>query len=978
VEVVIITSLAGGTGAGMFLDVAYMVQDVIRSHPTLSNLATKYVSLIAVMPTAFESVESGKTYKKFQQNAYAALLELEHYGTQRTGDDMFLGRMKEAKKDRNRVGFVAPWKPKPHQFIEGQGWEVCYLIDNVNPHRQAVPLTLGETYQMMADYLFLDFEQSAFAIQKRSNRCNLSQWQNDMIGAWVRNSSISDSQGGSLANKDVDVVFATRNGCAFSSFGLSDVSFSRERVYRAAGYLLASRLVLERWLGDEKEWAKSVYQDCVREDFYESPGTPTFEGENLLAHLYHGEKNDWYREALADCGNLQSIPCADGSRQLRAVEGKHRQLLQDAPTPGRARQTLAENAAALMDLTRRLPPLHLRIHDGARRRANLLGVAPTRELLNYYRGTTGAVSKKLTAEDGGDGMRRLEEADTVYFPAKGMSQRIEFPRACATTQKLILGGYRAKAKPFVDKIMAKIREFIGEKDTHRPADLDRYGTLNEYFKKASDQLSELGTRLRQRFEEFSKEQGNDRSQLLSPTTWTEKTYKDQINRRLEASPLVGARQQGSGFSWERFEERFFDQLRKDQPHEFDSNVNTLTSLLDRWFERRQHGPEAIAAIAETLATACRNLLVQIGLDLQEYHDGCVIDLLWIEYSPAERANRLAKFIRASTPYFPMNLHDQAVMTNNYQPTFNNLIGLQQGTIPATSEQNKAALVTQVEGIAQQVEAGTGVLAELVGERSSMVLCREVWGVPLQYYAYLDILHGAYMERGANVDECHINSYECWEDLPDVRAISPKTYEHISGNVETAIFSMMIGTITYRQDGSYIVRVPNRVTRTSMDVHRLGKRISRIIKKVCEEDDIRAYLLSNQDRWERDATPKDWALVYASALWTWEYTRIEYCESTAKDLSPLRNCIASLLKRFERRLGASDEGRQWLSHLACADPEDAAAQAKWTALFDELINQKRILFRPSEAVPLWEVDKTKRDLLQLPPSPTASPPAAPPR
>ena len=150
VEVVIVTSIAGGTGAGMFLDVCYLVKDILREDTTLRKVERTYSTLIAVLPSVYESV-GGKNYTKFQQNGYAALMEMEYYGTSRSGDEMFLGELK--KGNRNRVGFDAPWKDGDDQFIEGQGWEVCYLIDNANPLRRETKLRDDETYEMIADYL---------------------------------------------------------------------------------------------------------------------------------------------------------------------------------------------------------------------------------------------------------------------------------------------------------------------------------------------------------------------------------------------------------------------------------------------------------------------------------------------------------------------------------------------------------------------------------------------------------------------------------------------------------------------------------------------------------------------------------------------------------------------------------------------------------------------------------------------------------
>ncbi len=77
VEIVIVTSMAGGTGAGMFIDISYLVKDIFNTNDRLRNVPSKYISLIAVLPTAWEDQDK-QNYRKFQRNAYASLLELGH------------------------------------------------------------------------------------------------------------------------------------------------------------------------------------------------------------------------------------------------------------------------------------------------------------------------------------------------------------------------------------------------------------------------------------------------------------------------------------------------------------------------------------------------------------------------------------------------------------------------------------------------------------------------------------------------------------------------------------------------------------------------------------------------------------------------------------------------------------------------------------------------------------------------------------
>ena len=824
---------------------------------------------------------------------------------------------------------------------------------------------------MIADYLFLDFQRSDFALRKRSNRCNLSQYQNDMIAVEVRNPSLKEEFGDQY-EKNLDVVYAAKSGCAFSSFGLSEISFSRARVYRAAAYLLASRLVLEHWLGSAGNFQQSQYQEATKTDFYkygEADGKTTFHPETLLRSLYQGDRNNWYEAANADCQSSREVHFTQGSATIRELLKKHQGLLQAGPPVGQALQRLRENAGKpLAGTPLELGALRQRIWDAVRRRVDENGVAVTRELLNHYRATAELVPALVAKVDlpALDGMARLEEADSLWFPARSLAQKIEFPRACDSCRASGLGKYRTAATPFVQTLMANVREYIGEKGKQRPNMLEHHGTLYDWLERAEEQLRKIGECLQKRFAAFRSESGSDRSQLLSPTTWTESNYNNQINRQLAIDPDIGPDAGGSGFNWSKLEERFFAQLKADRPHDFDQTMSSLMAFLDRWDERREHGEEAIKTIAETLAASCRNLLSKVALNLEEYYAGCVIDLLEIGCKSPERRERIDKFVRTSEPYLPMNVQVQAVVAGGYRPEPSNLLGLKKGDIVGASDANQEKLERDIDGWARDVGADLANVAKLTNVKTSLVICREVWGVPLQFYDNIENLHQAYMERGRDVEFCHIDYHRTWEALPEIRAIKPEVYEAISQHVDDAIFAMMRGRVSYRQeDKSYIVRVPNFVG-GGANTYPLGSRISRIVKKICEEERIRNFLHEDRAEWESTkASPKRWAMLYASALWTYDSTQKEFVVGGPDDVSPLRNVIRALLMRFQRQLTRTEEGACWLKFLRLPDHEDQEACTRWKVLYEDLVDKKKVLVCASEFVPIYEVNWDAADKYEMP-------------
>lgn len=72
INVIIATSLVGGTGAGMFLDVAYLVRTLFNELGTMGDFC--YITGVGVLPQAFRSIEGPNLIP----NAVAALKEVSH------------------------------------------------------------------------------------------------------------------------------------------------------------------------------------------------------------------------------------------------------------------------------------------------------------------------------------------------------------------------------------------------------------------------------------------------------------------------------------------------------------------------------------------------------------------------------------------------------------------------------------------------------------------------------------------------------------------------------------------------------------------------------------------------------------------------------------------------------------------------------------------------------------------------------------
>ncbi|MCD4782356.1 MAG: tubulin-like doman-containing protein [Candidatus Eremiobacteraeota bacterium] len=189
VNVFIITSVCGGTGSGMFLDLAFTVKDILAGteHQRMGYL---------ILPGVF-----GTDMAKGA--GYAAMRELNHYSLDHD--------------------FEANWENEPNpRVIQPPPFDFCYIVNNGNSN---VNFSQKEhLFEMVAHNIFLEFSHE-FGQYKSSLRDNIQ----------------------------AVAIGSDRLGCPlnFISLGLSTISFPREKIINACSHRLA-REVVERWLSKKE------------------------------------------------------------------------------------------------------------------------------------------------------------------------------------------------------------------------------------------------------------------------------------------------------------------------------------------------------------------------------------------------------------------------------------------------------------------------------------------------------------------------------------------------------------------------------------------------------------------------------------------------------------------------------------------------------------------------------------------------------
>lgn len=200
-QVYLVCSLSGGTGSGIFLDLAYRIKEW-----TAGNCET---SAFLVFPEL--TTTRGDRYLV---NAYSALLELNYYSVSAAG----------ARADGRSLGFKLPLKDRP---IQDKPFENCYVVGVRN--EADVELALEAVPEMVAHRIFLNFD-SSFANDAKALMNN---------GSLERTLVLEDPFNGNLHSQN------------FFTLGLSSIQFPVEPITEMIAFQFCQEL-LEGWLRERE------------------------------------------------------------------------------------------------------------------------------------------------------------------------------------------------------------------------------------------------------------------------------------------------------------------------------------------------------------------------------------------------------------------------------------------------------------------------------------------------------------------------------------------------------------------------------------------------------------------------------------------------------------------------------------------------------------------------------------------------------
>lgn len=204
-EIIIVTSIGGGTGSGCFMDVGFLCRELYPN-----SIRTAFM----VLPNVFDSVVGSSGQEAVHANGFASLKELEYFMQPRF-----------APEGEDGGAFTTHsfyWDGQEHS-VPAPPFSTVYQVDNQNVTGGHIE-DFTDTFQMIAEFLLLDFDRTNFATEKRSVRSNLEQYMQEV--ATFRNGN-----------------YVQYFPCRYASFGLSQIELNQPRLANAAASRFAQYLV---------------------------------------------------------------------------------------------------------------------------------------------------------------------------------------------------------------------------------------------------------------------------------------------------------------------------------------------------------------------------------------------------------------------------------------------------------------------------------------------------------------------------------------------------------------------------------------------------------------------------------------------------------------------------------------------------------------------------------------------------------------
>ena len=759
-QVFVVFSLAGGTGSGMFLDLAFLIKNIFE------GTALTTIGCI-LMPGLFNPHED-----RIFANGYAALKELEHYSYEHK--------------------FDVEWPDGVARSISGPPFSYAYLIDRQNHAMKNVDFGTREIiFNMVAENIFKDFTQGDFAGYKRGVRVNLDQYLVDLFAFHHLNEN---------RESIIDQKFITR----FSSFGMASIKVPADQIEQACAYKLAAEVV-DHWGSlSHGDFNAAVLTEVVLRDILPS------------IHLYEGsfaaqggiEQRHDIQNALLDDGRkqgqkLQSLisqAVALTAREVRenvhqqkgqrlsqylraAVErelGKLRNDQQDVQQWGDYSRAVHFNKEALTQASQ--DALHLETSKIINQQHQSVGyaIALVRQVVNVLRDENREyipVLKRLverSVKETEESKRQLDrllaetgrhEMRSNWDGRKGAILRYDILRFEEVAARYLSSVLLLQVRIAAIEVCERLIRYIGAADRTEGGELFTEGLIGELYK-LGGQLESLKLRFETKFKHFKGATSSELSLLLYDPEDVESNYLPKYL--------------GTGDRRRLAVEKIGDQILQ----ELRTSVMDLPKLL------QQHGA------GEHLDLKIRDLARVPFLTLKNDFD--VMEELWKKYPERKELEAQVRFIYQKAKFW---LHggNRARSYDLAPERHKILVGIPKDSADRGKIEDFKALLN-----ASVKEPGDPALSiqEIPGS-SEIVFYSEVGGIPINWADPIAEYRQKYLAKQADGEELHTDHNEI--RFTDLVVLDDRERADLEAAHDCFLLGVIFGEIRPEKDATGNIR-----------------------------------------------------------------------------------------------------------------------------------------------------------------------------
>ena len=795
--VYIVTSIAGGTGAGVFLDMGMLVKDILPKKFANYNYHIVYYAVLPEPYLPFQKSEA--LVQKIKENSFAVLTEMEFFAYDNRDQkfDLSFPPSVDQANDKNlKAGYEVEWKRGEKIKIPPRFWDNCFLVDGTNED-QATPMTPDQVAQMIAEAIFLNFDETEFGTKFRSslvNRLALT------IGL------ISDD----LKTTEGEILFERPHTKAFSIFGLSQIYFDRAKLVRKAGFMLASRLIKNFWLRKSSIFAAALVQKSLEDFGGDGPVTSTgYETDPVISLDYDSLEKAILMENVDQNITRVDTLRAEAKALRQKIELEQIDPLTESPIDGfmKKHQILLENNKRPGLVLREGEQRRIVFESEARKRVEAIirfrlredGLLETEQLLNEYRGfinrleSTAREVLSYHPDELGNWEARIHNARLIPLKRYAkIAANKEMMKAVSLAYRTMESQYLRVAATEILKIVHLLRSQLTETATSESYSV----SIKRLLDLLENQTNGVTIFLDKRFSELHRNQNSHDENARSIGLLSETSENDlELTLKKHFTKLGG-----DEWNWEELEKLIVEKLKKSR-QTWSRNISDFGDLVLAFCPLSENQPpprHVVEEFANELAQACISVLEDKGYSSKIK----AVDQFFQE--KGDNQNNCLRVLRKhASPFMRMNNRVVSGIEKNLQ-TENSVVYL--GISDAKTD-NAAKFIEKLTNTTTSARLLSTIIPFQMRD-DSIVLYTDRVGVPICLYDKLDDLGKEY-DKSNRKKDCHIDYKVMRYKLPEIRLASPVSHGKNEQALESVLQGIIVDSIRYDdQSKGFTVQLEN--------------------------------------------------------------------------------------------------------------------------------------------------------------------------